>query len=125
MTSDDAITLQPKGRLLVALLNRPPDNFIDQAVASALRDLCATLREDSPFDVLIIAGQDGQAEGSGESAAAFSRGTASSLMAESSDTTSGRQASALLDQLPLCQRHRVAAISRYRSDQRGRIRPGA
>ena len=97
MTSDDAITLQPKGRLLIALLNRPPDNFIDRTVAFALRDLCATLREDSPFDVLIIAGQDGQAEGSGESAAAFSRGTASSLMAESSDTTSGRQASALLD----------------------------
>ena len=97
MTSDDAITLQPKGRLLVAVLNRPPDNFIDQAVASALRDLCATLREDSPFDVLIITGHDGQAEGSGESATAFSRGTVSSLIADSSAVTSGHSASALLD----------------------------
>ena len=47
--------------------------------------------------MLIIAGQDGQAEGSGEGATAFSRGTSSSFMAESTDTTSGHQASALLD----------------------------
>ena len=97
MSSDDAITLRPEGRLLIASFNRPPENLVDEGVASAVRELCATLREDSPFDVLIITGQDGQADEAGEGATAFSRGTASSLMAESTDATSGRQASALLD----------------------------
>ena len=97
MSSDDAITLRPQGRLLVAVLNRPPDNFIDRAVASALRDLCATLREDSPFDALIITGHDGQSDEASAPAVAFSRGTAPSLVAEFADTKSGRQASALLD----------------------------
>ena len=97
MSSDDAITLRPQGRLLVAVLNRPPENFIDRAVASALRDLCATLREDSPFDALIITGQDGQADEASAPAVAFSRGTDPSLVAEFADTKSGRQASALLD----------------------------
>ena len=90
MSNSDAITLRAEGRLLVVSLNRPPDNLIDQAVASALRELCGTLREDSPFDALIITGDGG-------TGAAFSRGTGSSLAAESANATSAHARAALLD----------------------------
>ena len=97
MSSDDAITLRPEGRLLIASFNRPPENLVDEGVASAVRELCATLRDDSPFDVLIITGHDPQSVGLGRDAAAFSRGTSPTLMAESTDLNSGHSASNLLD----------------------------
>ena len=77
MNSPSPITLRPVGRLLIASLNRPPDNLINEPLAEALRDLCATLREDSPFDALILTGHDPeseQPEGDGANNHAFSRG---------------------------------------------------
>ena len=90
MNTNDAITLHPEGRLLTAVLNRPPDNSIDRAMASSLGELCATLREDSPFDALILTGDEGDA--------AFSRGTDSSLLDDAHDLTSAHALSSLLDQ---------------------------
>ncbi len=86
MTTDDVITLRPDGRLLVASLSRPPNNYISADTAAALRGLCASLREDSSsFDVLILTGHDAQSAGAGntggDGGAAFSRGTDPSLWA--------------------------------------------
>lgn len=89
MSSNDPITLRPEGRLLTAVLSRPPDNSIDRALASSLKELCATLREDSPFDVLIITGE-------GE-AGAFSRGTGESFLSESAEASSGSAAQTVFD----------------------------
>ena len=97
MSTNDPITLRPEGRLLTAVLNRPPDNLIDRAVASSLKELCATLREDSPFDALIITG-DGQGAGQREAGAvAFSRGTGGAFLSESAETSSGNAAQALFE----------------------------
>ena len=97
MSTNDPITLRPEGRLLIAVLSRPPDNFIDRAVASSLKELCMTLREDSPFDALIITG-DGQAAGqNGEGIVAFSRGTGEAFLSESAEASSGNAAQALFD----------------------------
>ena len=97
MNTNDPITLHPEGRLLTAVLSRPPDNFIDRAVASSLGELCASLREDSPFDALIIT-RDWRATGDGgEDTAAFSRGTDASLLSELAQTGSGHADQALLD----------------------------
>ncbi len=89
MSTNDSITLRPEGRLLIAVLSRPPDNHIDRAMASSLKELCATLREDSPFDVLIITGE-------GE-AGAFSRGTDQSFLSESAEASSGSTAQTVFD----------------------------
>ncbi len=97
MSSDNAILLRPDGRLLVIAFSRPPDHFIDQTIASALRDLCATLREDSPFDALIITGHAPESLGNGEHLSAFSRGTDPSWLSEFAVPSSGHAASALLD----------------------------
>ena len=91
MSTNDPITLRPEGRLLIAVLSRPPDNFIDRAVAFSLKELCATLREDSPFDALIITG-----DGEGGSAA-FSRGAGESFFSESGEVSSGSAAQTLFD----------------------------
>ena len=90
MSTNDPIALRPEGRLLTAVLSRPPDNYIDRAMASSLKELCATLREDSPFDVLIITGE-------GEGAGAFSRGTDQSFLSESAEASSGSEAQAVFD----------------------------
>ena len=97
MSTNDPITLRPQGRLLTAVLSRPPDNFIDRAMASSLKELCATLREDSPFDALIITGDAEGAEGSGEGTAAFSRGTDHSFLSESAEASSGSTAQTVFD----------------------------
>ena len=56
-----------------------------------------TLREDSPFDAVIITG-DGEAAGqNGEGIAAFSRGTGRSFLSESAEASSGNAAQALFD----------------------------
>ncbi len=91
MSTNDPITLWPEGRLLIAVLNRPPDNFIDRDVALSLRELCVTLREDSPFDVLIITGAGGSEAG------AFSRGTDESFLTELAETSSGSAAQKVFD----------------------------
>ena len=90
MSSNDPITLRPEGRLLTAVLSCPPDNFIDRALASSLKELCATLREDSPFDALIITGES-------EGAGVFSRGTDQSFLSESAEASSGSAAQAVFD----------------------------
>ena len=92
MNSPSPLTLWPVGRLLIASLNRPPDNLIDEALAEALRDLCGTLREDSLFDVLIITGHDPESEQpeEDENDRAFSRGTDPALL--NADAPSGHAA---------------------------------
>ncbi len=97
MSTNDSITLRPEGRLLIAVLNRPPDNLIDRALAFALRDLCASLREDSPFDALIVTGDDQSKDGPSGDTAAFSRGASRSFLTESAEATSGSVAQALFD----------------------------
>lgn len=97
MSTNDPITLRPEGRLLIAVLSRPPDNFIDQALASSLKELCATLREDSPFDALIITGDGQEAGGNEAGGVAFSRGTDQHLLSESAEATSGNAAQALFE----------------------------
>lgn len=97
MSTNDPITLRPEGRLLVAVLNRPPANFIDRAMAFSLKELCATLREDSPFDALIITGDGEAAGGSEPAAAAFSQGTGQSFLTESAEVSSGNAAQTVFD----------------------------
>lgn len=97
MSTNDPITLRPEDRLLTAVLSRPPDNFIDRGMASSLKELCATLREDSPFDALIITGDAEGAGGSGAGAAAFSRGADHSFLSESADASSGSAAQTVFD----------------------------
>ena len=98
MNSPSPITLRPVGRLLIAALNRPPDNLIDESLAAALRDLCSTLREDSPFDALILTGHDPeteQPEGGGSSDHAFSRGT--DLAMAGASASSGHAAASAIE----------------------------
>ena len=97
MNSPSPLTLRPVGRLLIASLNKPPDNFIDEPLAEALRDLCATLREDSPFDALIITGHDPESEQPEEDTndRAFSRGTDPALL--SADELSGHAAASAME----------------------------
>lgn len=97
MSTNDPITLRPEGRQLTAVLSRPPDNFIDRAMASSLKELCATLREDSPFDVLIITGDQAAAGQSERDTAAFSRGTGEAFLSESAEASSGNATQALSD----------------------------
>ena len=96
MSTNDPITLRPEGRLLIAVLSRPTDNLIDRGVASSLKELCMTLREDSPFDALIITG-DQAAGQSDEDVVAFSRGTDEAFLSESAETSAGNAAQALFD----------------------------
>ena len=108
MNSTSPITLRPLGRLLIASLNRPPDNLINEPLAGALRELCATLREDSPFDALILTGHDPESEQPGDAdneERAFSRGTDPDM--GSADAPPGHAAASAME------RHRcAAAISR-------------
>ncbi len=97
MSTNDPITLRPEGRLLIAVLDRPPDNLIDRALAFSLRDLCASLGEDSPFDALIITGDGEAAREPGGEAIAFSRGTGPSFLSESADASSGNATQAVFD----------------------------
>ena len=95
MTTTETVTLQPEGRLLIAILDRPPDNLIDKTLALSLREVCASLREDSPFDVLILTGENAVSEEAG--GVAFSRGTDPSLASLATETASGHAMNFLLD----------------------------
>ena len=97
MTTNDLITLQPEDRLLIIALNAPPNHFLDRAVTRALRELCATLRDESPFDALIITGDARAAEYAGSDTYAFSLGAAPSVLDESAQTFSGPAAHAFHD----------------------------
>ena len=59
-------------------------------MALSLKELCAMLREDSPFDVLIITGD-------GEAGDAFSRGTDQSFLSESAEASSGNAAQTVFE----------------------------
>ena len=97
MSTNDPITLRPEGRLLTVVLNRPPENFIDRALAFALRDLCTSLLQDSPFDALIITGDSQPTAEAGEGMMAFSRGTSDSLPSEFGAAVSGHAAQSVFD----------------------------
>ena len=96
MSTNHPISLRPEGRSLIAVLSRPPDNFIDRAMAFSLKELCATLREDSPFDALVITG-DQAAGQNGEDIVAFSRGTGEAFLSESAEASSRNATQALFD----------------------------